>query len=185
MKHNIAALKPEQQGRVHLIHDNVVNVRQPKMHIIGAFNFSYFLMMKRNDLLKYFTQARKSLRPNGLFFLDAYGGWESQEPMEEETVHEGFSYIWDQADYNPIDDTAICHIHFKFPDGTKMMKAFSYTWRLWTLAGIRDVLTDAGFKSLDVFWEGEDKDGEGNGIYRRTKKAENTPGWNAYLVAQP
>ena len=185
MKHNIASLKPDQQGRVHLINDNVLNVSQPKVHFVGAFNFSYFLLMERSDLVRYFSQVKKSLRPNGLFFLDAYGGWEAQEPMEEETEQDGFTYVWDQADYNPIDDTALCHIHFKFPDGTKMMKAFSYRWRLWTLGSIKDALADAGFKSVDVYWEGEDKNGEGNGIYRKTKKAENTPGWNAYLVAQP
>lgn len=184
MKHNIAALKPEQQGRVHLINDNVNSVTKPKMHIIGAFNFSYFLFRERNDLVHYFKQVRKSLHDKGMFVLDGYGGWEAQEPMEEETVHPGFSYIWDQADYNPIDDTAICHIHFKFPDGTKMMKAFTYTWRLWTLGGVKDALIDAGFKTIDTYWEGEDKSGEGNGVYKKAKKAENTPGWNAYLIAQ-
>lgn len=184
MKNNVSQLKPEQQGRVHLINDNVLNVTKPKMHIVGAFNFSYFLFRERSDLVQYFKQVRKSLHDKGMFVLDAYGGWEAQEPMEEETVHDGFSYIWDQDDYNPVDDTAVCHIHFKFPDGTKMMKAFTYTWRLWTLGGVKDCLIEAGFKSVDVYWEGEDKKGEGNGIYKKAKKAENTPGWNAYLIAQ-
>ena len=80
---------------------------------------------------------------------------------------------------------ALCHIHFRFPDGTEIKKAFTYDWRLWTLAGIKDALADAGFTESDVFWEGTGKDGEGNGIYRRQVKAENTPGWNAYIVATP
>lgn len=183
IENNVGPLDDDQKNRIELIHDNVLNVTSPKVDIVGAFNFSYFLFMDRNDLVNYFKAVKKSLKPDGLFILDAYGGWEAQENMEEETEYDGFSYIWDQADYNPIDDTAICRIHFTFPDGTKMKNAFQYRWRLWTLASVRDCLVDAGFKNLDVYWEGTDKDGDGNGIYKKTKKAENCPGWNAYLVA--
>ena len=184
-KHSLSQLSEEAAARVHLIQGNVLHARRPKVHIVGAFNFSYFIFKHRNELVAYYTAVRKSLAPKGMFILDAYGGWEAQEEMTEETKHPGFTYVWDQAVYNPIDDHAVCHIHFKFPDGTMLKKAFTYDWRLWTLGSIQDALIDAGFGSTDVYWEGTDKDGDGNGVYRKCKKAENTPGWNAYIVALP
>ena len=185
VRHNLSRLPRQAADRVHLIHDNVLHVTKPKVQVVGAFNFSYFLFKEFDQLIGYFKAVKKSLAKEGLFVLDAYGGYEAQQVMEEETKYKGFTYVWDQAQYNPVNDHATCHIHFKFPDGSVMKRAFSYDWRLWTLGGIRDALLIAGFKSTDVYWEGTDKDGEGNGIYRKTKKAENTPGWNAYIVGLP
>ena len=67
----------------------------------------------------------------------------------------------------------------------KLKRAFTYDWRLWTFGAIRDALKDAGFRSTAVYWEGTSKDGEGTGVYRRQKRAENTAGWNVYIVALP
>jgi len=184
-RNNVIPLNGHGADRVHLIRNDVRHVTEPPVHVVGAFNFSYFLFKELHTLVDYFQQVRRSLPPDGMFILDAYGGWEAQEVMEESTKYKGFTYVWDQAEYNPINDHATCHIHFKFPDGSRMRKAFSYDWRLWTLGGVRDALKLAGFKSSDVFWEGTDKDGEGNGVYRNVKQAENCPGWNAYIVALP
>ncbi|MFH1419088.1 MAG: class I SAM-dependent methyltransferase [Planctomycetota bacterium] len=181
-KHNLSQLKPDAAQRVHIIHDNVLNVTKPKVHVVGAFNFSYFIFKTFPELVAYFRTVKASLLPQGIFILDAYGGTEAPEVMEEETKYEGFTYIWDQAAYNPINDHTVCHIHFKFPDRTMLRKAFTYDWRLWTLGSIQDALLAAGFKSTEVYWEGTDKDGEGNGVYRLCKKAENSPGWNAYIL---
>lgn len=184
-RHNIARLPDHAAARVHLIRKNVLHVTRPKVHVVGAFNFSYFIFKQRRELVAYFRSVRKSLQPKGLFVLDAYGGWEAQQEMEEKTRLNGFTYIWDQAVYNPTNDHAVCHIHFKFPDGTMLRRAFTYDWRLWSLGAIRDALIDAGFGATDVYWEGTDKNGDGDGVYRKSKKAENTPGWNAYIVALP
>ena len=53
-----------------------------------------------------------------------------------------------------------CHIHFKFPDKTKIKNAFTYNWRLWTMVEIRELLSEAGFANVVVYWEGEDEDGD-------------------------
>ncbi len=184
-RHNMAKLPEHAAQRIELVTDNVMNVTAPKVEVVGAFNFSYYIFKQRPDLVAYFEKVRASLADEGLFFLDAYGGYEAQQVMEEETRYGGFTYVWDQASYNPIDDHTTCHIHFKFPDGSMLRKAFTYDWRLWTLAGIRDALIDAGFASTEVYWEGTDADGEGNGSYRRQVRGENTPGWNAYIVGVP
>jgi hypothetical protein len=185
IEHNLSRLPRRAADRVHLINDNVLKVTKPKVHVIGAFNFSYFIFKQFPELVAYFKAARRSLHRQGLFVLDAYGGYEAQQAMQEETKHDGFTYVWDQADYNPINDHTLCHIHFKFPDGTMLRKAFSYDWRLWSLGSIRDALAAAGFASSEVYWEGTAADGEGNGVYRLCKKTENTPGWNAYILGIP
>jgi len=182
---NVSQLAQHAADRVHLINDNVLNVAKPKVQIVGAFNFSYFIFKEFDQLIRYFKAVKRSLRKQGLFVLDAYGGYEAQQVMEEETKHDGFTYIWDQAAYNPVNDHTVCYIHFKFPDGTRIRKAFTYDWRLWTLGGIQDALLAAGFKATEIYWEGTGADGEGNGVYRVSKKAENTPGWNAYILGIP
>ncbi|RIK68897.1 MAG: SAM-dependent methyltransferase [Planctomycetota bacterium] len=185
LKHNISRLPPRQAARVHQVRQDVRHVITPKVHLVGAFNFSYFIFKRRRDLLAYFTAVRKSLLPRGLFVCDAYGGWESQQVIKEKTRLKGFTYVWEQSAYNPINDHTMCHITFKFPNGKSIKRAFTYDWRLWTLGEIQDALIDAGFARTEVYWEDEDKNGDGNGVYRVRKKADNSPGWNAYIVAVP
>lgn len=185
LRHNISRLPERVARRVHQLNKNVLEVTRPKMEIIGAFNFSYFIFKHRCDLLAYFRAVRRSLLPKGLFVCDAYGGWESQQVMKEKTKLKGFTYIWDQAVYNPINDHTVCHIHFKFPNGKMMKRAFTYDWRLWSLGDIQDTMLDAGFRETEVYWEDEDEDGEGTGVYRKRARADNSPGWNAYIVGHP
>lgn len=185
LKHNISRLSKREAARVHQVRQDVRQVMSPKVHLVGAFNFSYFIFKARRDLLAYFTAVRKSLLPKGMFICDAYGGWESQQVMKEKTKLKGFTYIWEQSAYNPINDHTMCHISFKFPNGKMMKRAFTYDWRLWTLGDVQDAMLDAGFSHTEVYWEDEDDNGEGNGVYRVRKKADNSPGWNAYIVAVP
>jgi len=78
----------------------------------------------------------------------------------------------------------VCHINFKLRDGTRMKKAFTYDWRLWTLPEMRELLLDAGFLSADVYVEGwDDEEDESDGIFRKRKYFENQEGWVAYVVA--
>jgi hypothetical protein len=183
--HNIARLSAHAAARVHQLHQNVFHVIRPKVEIVGAFNFSYFIFKERRALVTYFKAVRKSLVPQGLFILDCYGGWDAQKVLQEKTRCEGFTYIWDQSAYDPTTDHTLCHIHFKFPDGTMLRKAFTYDWRLWTIGGIRDCLHDAGFTRTQVYWEGTTRQGEGNGVFRPARNAKNEPGWVAYISAVP
>jgi len=184
-RHNLARLPPDVARRVRLVHRDVRRVRRPPVQVIGAFNFSYYLFKTFAELVGYFRQARRCLEEPGLMVVDAYGGYEAQQVMQERTRRPGFTYVWDQAEYNPINDHTVCHIHFRFPDGTQLRRAFTYDWRLWTLGGIRDAFAAAGFSSTLVYWEGLTRAGLGNGRYTRRESAENTAGWNAYIVAVP
>jgi SAM-dependent methyltransferase len=179
--HNVLGLG-ELAERVTLVEQDVRQPTPPEFDVVTAFNFSYWLFKTRPELRAYFESVRASLRSDGVFFLDAYGGWEAHEPMQEaRTVEGGFTYVWDQSVVNPIDNGLVNHIHFRFKDGTALERAFTYDWRHWSLPEIRELLLEAGFSSATVYWdvaaEGDDED------YRPRTRADNQPGWLAYLVA--
>ena len=104
--------------------------------------------------------------------------------MKEKTKYDDFTYVWDQASYHPVTGEMVCHIHFKFPDGSKIKKAFTYEWRLWTLPELCELLEEAGFRNPTVYWEGTDEDGDGDGVFTPETKGEADAGWIAYIVAE-
>lgn len=177
-------LTPAQAKRVTLLQADVRSVKTKPVDTVLAMNFSYFFFKTRDMLRRYFKAVRRGLVSDGIFILDCYGGSESFLEMEEDRSLDGFTYIWDQSYYNPITGDAVNHIHFEFPDGTSMRKAFTYEWRLWTIPEIREVLLEAGFKEVLVYWEGTNRrTGEGNGIWSVSERGEACLGWIAYLVA--
>ena len=180
----LGRLTPEQQQRVTLIESNVLEVQTEPVDVVGAFNFSYFIFQQREQMKDYFRRIHAALKPDGVFFLDAFGGYEAFEEMKEKTKHDKFTYIWDQKRYSPVTGEMECHIHFKFPDGSRIKRAFSYTWRLWTLPEIREMLAETGFRNPTVYWEGTDEDGEGDGVFTPDERGEADAGWIAYIVAE-
>lgn len=182
------------RDRVTLVQDNVLNVTRPQVEIVCALNFSYFVFKTRDALRAYFRTARESLTGDGIFVLDCFGGTEAMESMSEDRripasiSIEGrklpaFTYVWDQARFNVVDHDILCHIHFKFSDGTMMKRAFTYNWRLWTLPELQETILEAGFASAEVYMEGwDDEADEADGIYRRRSTFENMAGWVGYVV---
>jgi SAM-dependent methyltransferase len=185
-EHNQAALRPEQSRRVHLVRGDVRDSRGPRVDITVGFNFSFFLWKTRPELLRYFRAARTTLRREGLFVIDAYGGGDSQRRAEDIVEHPDFEYVWDQYAFDPISHHVINYIHFRFPDGSRIQRAFRYDWRLWTLPELRELLEEAGFSKVEVYWEGTLGDTEeGNGIFTLRKVAPDDPAWITYIVAVP
>lgn len=187
-EHNLAELKKGQRQRISLLERDVLEVRTEKPDIISAMNFSYWLLQDRALLKRYFKSVRSALKDDGIFFLDAYGGYDShKEIVEEREVDdggEGFTYIWEQASFDPVTHTMVCHIHFAFPDGSEMRHAFDYQWRLWTLPEVRDLLEECGFGRVTVYWQGWDKHGEPDGDFRPATSADADAGWICYLSAE-
>ena len=183
-EHRLDKLSEEQRSRLTLIESDVTTVVAAPVDAVGAFNFSYFVFKTRAKMKEYFESVYRSLNSDGVFFLDAFGGYEAFEEMKEKTKYDDFTYVWDQDRYYPVTGEIICHIHFKFPDGSKMKKAFSYDWRLWTLPEILEMLEETGFHRPTVYWEGTDKDGDGDGVFTPERKGEADAGWIAYIVAE-
>ena len=169
--------------RVDLRCADVREVDRPKADLACAMNFSFCVFKTRPDLGAYFTAVHHGLRKDGIFLLELYGGTEAIQPIAERREVEDFVFVWEQERYNPITNETLCHIHFEFADGSKLKKAFTYDWRLWTVPEVRELLADAGFRSTDVYWERVDDNGEGTGEYVLTEEEENQEGWLVYVVA--
>jgi SAM-dependent methyltransferase len=186
--HNLAALPAEVRARCRLIQGDVRRVRRGPMDVILAMNFSYWLLRERAALLRYFRRARRALVPDGVFFLDAFGGYDAFRVCTEERTLEdaegAFTYLWEQAHYNPIDGRLVCHIHFAFPDGSRLERAFSYDWRLWTLPELRELLAEAGFSRVTCYWQGWNDRGEADGVFLPAEEAAADAAWICYLSAQ-
>jgi SAM-dependent methyltransferase len=133
----------------------VLDAGGPRVELIVAFNYSYFVFHPRAELLDYFRVARRALRPGGALVLDGYTGPDAFEPLEEVRKYRGFTYVWDQRPMDALSGRAWRFIHFRFPDGTALKRAFRYDWRLWSVPEVRDLLGEAGYRRID-FYTGED-----------------------------
>jgi SAM-dependent methyltransferase len=182
-ENNVAKLG-KAANRIALINDDVLEVQNDPVDMVLAMNFSYWIFKQRPLMRFYFRRVRDALVDDGILFLDAFGGSEAYIEVEESTKYNGFTYIWDQAEFNPVNSETLCHIHFKFPDGSRMRNAFSYSWRLWTLPEIRELLEEAGFTRSTVYWQGTDEDGEDDGEFEPTERGDADLAWIAYIVAE-
>jgi hypothetical protein len=182
-EHNIKKLKKGAGERVELQVANVLDGVGEKADVACAMNFSYCVFKKRKRLLNYFEVVRDRLVDDGLFFTELYGGFEAIMELEEQRDCErGVTYIWEQQKYNPIDNHTLCHIHFEFKDGSRLKRAFTYDWRLWSITEMRDLMLEAGFSEVKVYWESTDEDGDGTGEFHETTEEENQDSWLVYLV---
>jgi SAM-dependent methyltransferase len=181
--HNLSKLPPGAKKRIELLRANVLDAVGPKADVACALNFSYCVFKTRELLRRYFEAALATLNDDGIFVTELYGGTEAIVEIEDEREIDDFTYVWDQALYNPITHDTLCHIHFKFPDRSRLDKAFTYDWRLWTVPEVRELLLEAGFRSVEIWWEGVDEDGEGSGEFQPTELEENQESWLVYIVA--
>ncbi|NVB38800.1 class I SAM-dependent methyltransferase [Pseudenhygromyxa sp. WMMC2535] len=182
------------ESRMTLREANVLDASPTLTDVAVGYNFSYWCFETREQLLAYFEAARAGLVDDGVLFLDAYGGTEvpmseinEREVIDERgVVNEGepFTYVWDQIRYNPITGHMDCAIHFEFEDGSRIDEAFSYSWRVWTLPELRELLLEAGFATVRIWAEREDDDGDGTGTYYETKDLDNEGVWWVYISAE-
>lgn len=192
---HLARMPRAAQARVRLLQRDVRSVTRPGADVVVAFNFSWWIFRERRELLRYFRAARASLEPGGMLIAHTYGGTACLEVQSERRRiapsqgpdglrMPGFTYEWQQSYFNPVDHHVRCHIHFRFRDGTRMRRAFTYEWRMWMLPEVRELLLEAGFRTVDVWVEGWDhRRHQPSDVFRRRKRFENQLGWLAYIVA--
>ena len=181
-QHYLSTLNDSQKSRLQTRRKDVLSYSGQKADIGCALNFSYYILHSRATLLRYFESCRRSLRPGGIMVVDSFGGPQCGKASVEFKKLPGLTYYWEQEDFDPINNRARFHIHFKPRGGSKRKRAFSYDWRMWTIPELRDAMIDAGFRDVLVYWEGTAADGTGNGKYHRRKKGESCEVWIAYIV---
>lgn len=182
--HNLSNLKADQQKRVHLQEGNVLTSKLPTADLAIAMNFSYFVFKDRDVMKSYFANVYKSLKKDGVFVVDVFGGSQCHDEIEESTDHKSFKYYWDQTGFDPVTNRALFHIHFKPKGQKKVERVFTYDWRMWSIPELRELMSEVGFKKTHVYWEGTTKSGEGDGVFTRTEKGEACLSWIAYIAAE-
>ena len=80
---NLEQLDDDELARITLLREDVLEAAPELADIVVAMNFSYFLFRQRPQLLAYFESVRAGLVDDGLFFLDAYGGYDAHREIEE------------------------------------------------------------------------------------------------------
>ncbi len=189
-KHQIGKLPKKYRESIRLLKENVLDVKTEKVDIVSAMNFSYWLLKEPDLLTAYFSKVHGSLKNDGIFFLDAYGGYDAfrevEEPREVEGDDYNFTYIWEQKKFDPLSNELHCAIHFEFEDDSALYDAFEYEWRLWTLPEIKQMLHTAGFKKVTFYWQGFDEDGEEDGDFHPVNPGEvdADAGWICYITAE-
>ncbi|TMQ72530.1 MAG: class I SAM-dependent methyltransferase [Candidatus Eisenbacteria bacterium] len=186
----------EAAARVTLFQADARVVTRPRVDVVTALNFSYWVFKTRRALCAYFTAARRSLNPGGMLLLDAFGGNDAAQALVEASrvaASRGpagerippFTFEWEQVSFNPVDHALRCHIHFRLRDGRRIPRAFSYDWRMWTLPELRETLAEAGFDDAAVYVQDwDDAAGQALASYSRRDRFENQSGWLAYVVGR-
>jgi hypothetical protein len=182
-KHYASMLSESQQRRVSTLQRDVMKSGSVRADIVCALNFSYFLFKSRQSLVRYFERCQSALSADGILAVDAFGGPFHEEPNVHTRRLRGLTYYFEQETFDPITRHARFSIHFKPTRGRTHKRAFTYDWRLWSIAEIRDAMIDAGFARTHVYWEGTTRQGVGNGVFSRKESGEPCQAWVAYIIA--
>lgn len=182
----LPGLPPEVLRRVHIAQGDVLESPLATCDIAAALNFACCFFRERKTLIRYLTRVRDSLAPGGVFVTDLLGGPfyqdENEHELELDEPHP-FSYFLEQTRFDPITAEGDFSIHFKRKGETMRREVFTYTFRLWSIPELRDVLLELGFSDVKVYWEGSKRDGTGNGIWRAETRGDSCDSWLAYVVA--
>jgi SAM-dependent methyltransferase len=189
-EHNLAPHARRLGNRLKLFRADVRAEQTFRADITCANNFSFCVFKERSALKRYLKRAHQGLKRDGLLFLELFGGTEAIQVIEEEREYDKFTYVWDQHLYNPMTAETICHIHYIFPDGSRIDRAYSYDWRLWTVPELRDLLKEVGFADVRLYWEtleddpGDDDMLRGSGEYEDVTHVavEQQESWLLYVV---
>ncbi|MCB0352076.1 MAG: class I SAM-dependent methyltransferase [Bdellovibrionales bacterium] len=192
-KKHFSHLSQNEQERLQIVQSNVLDVRDPKVDLIAACNFSYFVFHSREELLRYLLGCRESLRKEGVVVLETPGGPGFIEvPFEEkrkvscrlngDSSVTKFQYRWEHEQYDPISHRAKYNIHFDLSKKKKFRNVFHYDWRIWTLPELRDCLEEAGFSDMKIYWEVENSDKHPTGYECRETVGPDWDTWICYVA---
>lgn len=185
IENNLNKLDPSAKEKVKVLEKDVRSQTTPKVEILAAQNFSFWIFKTREEVVDYFRIAYGNLQDKGIMIMDMMGGKESYatDVTDKRTIvkgKDGFKYRWEQAYFNPVTSDCSFYIHFKFGDGSRMKRAFEYHWRFWTIPEVREMLAEAGFKKSLVYWDVAPEDEEEK--WSAVEEADNDDSWLCYIV---
>jgi SAM-dependent methyltransferase len=179
--HYWSRLRLSQQLRVQILQESVLEPGLPPADVIAALNFSTFFLKRRADLLAYFRNCHGSLEPDGLFVLDCFGGPAAHEPNEEATNENGYTFFFEQEGFDPLTHAAVFQLNFQRAGERKRRRVFTLDARMWTLPELRDLLLEAGFAAVLVYWAFPSDDGDVEPLH--VERIEEEPdSWQSFVV---
>ncbi|MCO6431457.1 MAG: hypothetical protein J5J00_11400 [Deltaproteobacteria bacterium] len=163
-KKNIASvLTPEERKRAAVYRQDVRVPTIPRVDVIAAENFSFYIFKRRAELVSYFRSAYSSLNKKGLLTLDMVGGRgfidtpnDSRRTLKvkDTGLPSSAVYRWRQRRFNAVTNEAMYYIDFQI-NGHWYNEVFSYDWRVWSIAEVTEALKEAGFDDVVIYWDEE------------------------------
>ena len=161
---NISNLLDTQERARAILHRQDVRIPTlPRVDVIIAENFSFYVLQKRAELVSYFRTCLSSLEKEGLLILDMIGGREftatprrDVKPLKksETKLASNVFYRWTQRSFNPVTNNGQYSIDFKIKNKWHN-EVFQYDWRVWTIPEVKEALVDAGFDEVLIYWDDE------------------------------
>ena len=134
--------------------------------VVFVGNFSLGYIHARADLITYLRRSRQRLaRGNagfggGIFACDLYGGASAFTLGGLERTHPGpgrelVRYAWRHDRADPLTGMVENSISFRVEVDAQIVaehpRAFTYRWRLWSIAEVREALAEAAFARSAVY----------------------------------
>jgi len=144
--------------RIRLIAQNVLEEfkEKTKFDIICSMNYSHFMLHKRKDLVKYFTNIKRNLE-RGLFICDFFGG--NHLFYNHTHKNQTANYKCRIGQMNIINNQSITSLNFK--NGENHYETlFEYCFRVYSLIELKEALEDAGFNKFKIFLKDVSDDDE-------------------------
>ncbi|MFZ4572870.1 MAG: methyltransferase domain-containing protein, partial [Phycisphaerales bacterium] len=136
--------------------------------VVFVGNYSLGYIFDRRTLVAYMRASRERLaRGNGgfgggIFVCDTYGGAGAFKLGAIQRKHSGprgeiIHYLWRHDRADPMTSIVENSMSFRVErDGeivAEYTDAFTYRWRLWSIAELREAMAEAGFASSEVHVE--------------------------------
>ncbi len=133
--------------------------------VVWVGNFSIGYIYTRALLVEYLRCSRARLAAGnggfggGIFACDLYGGTSafslgSLTRKHPGRGHESVHYHWSHDAADPITGMVTNSISFKVEVAGEIVSehpnAFTYSWRLWGLAELREAMLEAGFTNISI-----------------------------------
>ncbi len=112
-------------------------------------NYSHFLLVKRFQLVKYFSNVITNLNSRGIFIIDLFGG---SHIFEDHKYDKSCSdvYQFTGSNINILNNISKCALNFK-EKKNKYRNLFNYNFRVYSIIELIEALEEVGFNYFKLY----------------------------------
>jgi len=175
--------------RIKLLNHNVLDEfdNTQFFDIICSLNYSHFLLNKRKEIVKYFSNLRKNLK-KGIFIMDFYGGSHIYEDHKYNRGESDSFYEFRGKQMNNLTNTSICSLNYRIKK-KKFTPLYEFNFRIYSIIELKEALEECGFNKFKIYIKeiSEDED-DGFTEYEEIDLGKNefypqTDRYTGYLIA--